>query len=402
VPRPDVALISPFPVRGLIHAGSSGVASYSANLARALVAGGARVTVISPVEDGESSVSEWDGVRVERAYAPVRDGIAQACRRAIETGAPVVHIQHEHFLYGGPPSIAWFFRGLINIRAQGRAAVVTAHQVINPEWVDRSFVRMHLVRSPAMAARAALGTVQRALGSFATRVIVHENSFGQFVPRSVVIPHGIESCERLDPSAARLALGLGAGFFAMCFGFVAPYKGLEHALRAAEVVGPDVRLVVAGGEHPRFGEKDGYAMKLREYWGDRAIFAGYINESNVGSWFAATDVVLLPYPRPHASSGVLALALAHGTPFLVSPALAHCVEAPPQTVCPIEPQTLAARLRALAAYPSALATLSSACGSMARGRSWREVGIRHLQLYEEVQGESRVARRTTSLVKLRG
>ena len=49
---PDVCLIAPYPSIGQAHHnGSSGVASYSANLARALRDDGADVHVVAPVDD---------------------------------------------------------------------------------------------------------------------------------------------------------------------------------------------------------------------------------------------------------------------------------------------------------------------------------------------------------------
>jgi hypothetical protein len=94
--------------------------------------------------------------------------------------------------------------------------------------------------------------------------------------------------------------------------------------------------------------------------------------------------VLLPYPRPHASSGALALALAHRRPVLASPALARSVGAPPLLAFEDGASGLARRLRDLAASPSARAELTRATERLAAGRSWPEVAARHLELYEEV------------------
>ena len=50
--RPDVSLIAPYPqLDGNHHAGTSGVASYTANLARALRDDGADVHVVAPFDD---------------------------------------------------------------------------------------------------------------------------------------------------------------------------------------------------------------------------------------------------------------------------------------------------------------------------------------------------------------
>ena len=115
----------------------------------------------------------------------------------------------------------------------------------------------------------------------------------------------------------------------LCFGFLVPYKGLEAALGAARLAGDDVELVIAGGEHPRLkATGDGYADRLRATAPPNARFTGFVPDADVARWFAAADVALLPYPQPFASSGPLALALAHGTPVLLSQALARTTGAP--------------------------------------------------------------------------
>ena len=200
------------------------------------------------------------------------------------------------------------------------------------------------------------------------------------MPGATVVPHGIESPERSTRAAARAALGVAPGrLLALCFGFLAPYKGLEVALDAARLAGDGVELVVAGGEHPRVGRE--YARRLRDGAPRNARFTGFVADADVADWFAAADVALLLYPRPFASSGPLALALAHGTPVLMSPALADTTGAPAALVAPAGAAALAARLQALARDPVRLHGCASDAAAMADGRGWPDVARRHLELY---------------------
>jgi glycosyltransferase involved in cell wall biosynthesis len=216
-------------------------------------------------------------------------------------------------------------------------------------------------------------------------VIVHEPGFVPTVPGARVIPHGLESGVSTPPQAEAAArFGLEGRFTALCFGFLAPYKGLETALEAAAIAGDPVQLVVAGGEHPRLAERESYADELRDRYGEHARFTGRVPEADVPWWFAAADLALFMYPRPHASSGALALALAHGTPPLVSPALARSIQAPTALEAPADSRLLAARLSALASKPARLDPLRAAARSLTRSRSWSEVAARHLEIYEEV------------------
>ena len=377
MPTPDVALISPFPALGERHGGFTGVASYSANLAGALDDAGARVTVVAEHDPSEPAVATDGTLEVRRVWKRGPGALPGAAAAALATGAPTVHVQHELFLYGGPTAVPGIVPALAALRR--RNAVVTMHHVVDPKAVDAHFTATNRVRAPAPVARAGVAAVQRTIAALAGTVVVHEPSFARVVPGAEVVPHGVEVPERGDRAAARAALGV-KGFCVLCFGFLAPYKGLEAALGAARLAGEGVELVIAGGEHPRLAG-DGYADALRHAAPDNARFAGYVADADVARWFAAADVALLPYPQPFASSGPLALALAHGTPVLLSDALAGTVGAPDELAVPTDPAAIAARVAALAADVAGRERLRAAAATLASGRGWPEVARRHLDLY---------------------
>lgn len=390
---PDVALISPYPPPGARHTGNGGVPAYAANLAHALRAEGADVTVIAPFEEDAPVVHEDDRIVVRRSFP--RSGLAlpRAAGSAIETGAPIVHLQHEMFLYGDSRSILGLPVGLRMLRAAGVGPVVTMHQVVDTALVDSSFTRLHRVRVPAILARAGLASVQGSIRRLTQTTIVHERSFVDAVPKAEVVPHGVEMVTPPDRGEAHALLGLDERATVLCFGYVAPYKGLEAALAAAELVADEVNLVVAGGEHPRLAGRDDYARALRRRFGDVARFTGYVSEADVGRWFAASDLALLPYPRPFSSSGALALAVAYGTPLLVSNELAEAAGLPRSLSTSIEPCALAEKLLALARGGPQLELLRSQSKSLAQGRSWPVIARRHLELYKEVTDAARASGR---------
>jgi len=382
--RPDVTLIAPYPAPGVRHGGASGVASYTANLAEALTGAGAEVTVVAPVAP-DAPRDHVDGrVRVLRRFAPGARGLHRAVRAAIETGARAVHLQHETFLYGGPSAAVPGLVGALRRLRRGRpASVVTMHHVVAPGSVDAAFTRLHRVRVPARVAGAGLALVRETVRREADAVVVHEPAFARAVPGATVLPHGVEPARPVERAQARARLDVADGpLTVLCFGFLAPYKGLETALEAARLAGDDVRLVVAGGPHPRVG--DAYVRDLRATHGDHARFTGHVPDADVGAWFSAADLALLPYPRPVSSSGALALALAYRTPVALSPELAACAGAPAELAVPREPAALAGALRALHADRDALARLGEAAAAMAADRTWPTVARRHLELYEEV------------------
>lgn len=394
--RPDVVLISPYPLPGARHQGRSGVASYCANLASALSAGGAAIAVVAPEEPGAPRRSADGGVQVQRSFRRGAGAMPRAAAAALATGAPVAHLQHEFFLYGGPGAVPGLPLGLGAMRAAGAGPVVTMHHAVDPAAVDEEFMRLHRVRAPVRLGRAGLGSVQRTISRLARRVIVHEPMFARWIADATVIPHGLEAATGARPSVgeARASLGLEDRFTALCLGFIAPYKGLEVALEAAALAPRDVQLVVAGAEHPRLAASgDAYAEELRRRWAPVARFTGFVADAELPTLFAATDVALFLYPTVFSSSGALALALAHGTPVVLSPMLADSIGAPDAVRVALDPAALAARLRMLATDPGAADGLGLVSEALTRDRSWGEVARRHLDVYEEVIHARRASRR---------
>lgn len=398
--RPDITLISPFPPPGEIHAGSSGVASYTANLATALVDAGASVHVVAQHLDastrrGTRRHEDHGALRVTRAFTRGATALHDASRAAVDVGAPLTHLQLEMFLYGGPPSLAALPRALTRLRTSGQGPVVTLHQVLDPRRIDRATVALHRVPVPPAGARLGIGGLQHLVGRLAATTIVHEAPFARHVPDAVVVPHGTERITPLPRAAARRHLAVDDDrLVVLCFGFLAPYKGLEPALEAGEIAADQVQVVVAGGEHPRLAAAgDPYAERLRDRHGHHARFTGWVPESDVSPWFAAADLAVFAYPEPFSASGSLALALAHHTPVLLSGVLAETVGAPSDLIAHPEPAGLADQLTALATSPAELERIGRWSDVIGDGRTWDAVARRHLDIYLEVTHDRDPARR---------
>jgi glycosyltransferase involved in cell wall biosynthesis len=450
-----VALVSPYPTAD--QRAASGVAWYTQSLARALAERGTAVTVVAPDEtehqdkgpapDGSQPArastgngggrsrshasqpptgpgpgghrTEMDGpVRVDRAFRRGPAGLIRAAAAALATGAPVVHVQHETFLYGGPDSVPAVLYALARFRQAGRGPVVTMHQVVEPATIDRDFTDLHRVNVPPALAKAGLSALQSSVARVADRLIVHEHAFRRTVPEATVFPLGGNGANGANganggngtagdgtagdgPTPAELRARAGAApddLLVLCFGFMAPYKGFEHALEAARLSREagggrsPFRLVMAGSEHPRLRGQQ-YLRGLQERCGGVAHFTGFVPDAEVAAWFDAADAVLLPYPQPFSSSGVLAHAIARGTPALVSGALAEVIGFPAHAAVPLQPAELAARLDSLARDRARLAPLAALTTALQEGRSWDELAGRHLELYEEVIHAQRSPRR---------
>jgi glycosyltransferase involved in cell wall biosynthesis len=383
----DVAMVSPYPSVTTTSDMPSGVAGYTERLAAALSDEGVRVHVLAPTVEGEPALTDLGGVTVERCYRRGATALPMAALAARRCGAPVVHVQFETFLYGGPTSIPGVVPALAGLRRRRSGPVVTLHQVVDPSTIDHAFTAMHRVRVPPAVARLGLTAVQRMVPALAAATVVHEQAFARVVPSAVVVPHGVDSVATPSSERTHLAkqeLGLRADRLSvLCFGFLAPYKGLEVALQAAALA-PDVELIVAGGSHPRLAQPGGYAEDLKRRYGTAARFTGYVPDAQVPALFEAADLLLLPYPTAFATSGPLALALGFGTSVLCSEALGNCVGAPPSLQTTLEPAALAENLQEVTREPARREELASATRAMTVGRRWDAVARRHIALYEEV------------------
>jgi len=104
------------------------------------------------------------------------------------------------------------------------------------------------------------------------------------------------------------------------FTTLAPFKGLEvllDAFRALKKDYPDLRLTIAGVEHPRF---PGYAQQLREQFKELGgvHWAGQVSEDQVRDLFRQAQIVALPYNASTGSSSVLYQAAMWGRSIVTS------------------------------------------------------------------------------------
>jgi glycosyltransferase involved in cell wall biosynthesis len=136
-----------------------------------------------------------------------------------------------------------------------------------------------------------------------------------------VIHHGaFEYLTELEPAELPPELcgdGAQPGPVVLFFGLVRPYKGLEMLLRSWSVVSrrSDARLWVVG--HPRIPIEP---LRAAAPPGAVRFVPRFVSETELAACFRRADVIVLPYLRTERLdfSGVLATALAFGTPAVVS------------------------------------------------------------------------------------
>lgn len=139
----------------------------------------------------------------------------------------------------------------------------------------------------------------------------------------IVTPHPTYNAFKmagLSKEEARRQIGLEMGKpMLLFFGFVREYKGLKYLLKALPLVKQrvsDVKLWIVGD----FGESKEEYLKLIADNGlqnDIIIIDGYVPDKEVEKYFAATDLVVLPYISA-TQSGIAQIAYGFEKPVIVT------------------------------------------------------------------------------------
>lgn len=257
-------------------------------------------------------------------------------------------------------------------------------------------------------------TVYRRIHRLPHRIVAHSQhdrqrlleEFGVAPKKVTVIPHGeygffrqagVKAEEPADDAPgraedrreARRKLGLPQNAeVALFFGYIREYKGLDVLLEAWPAVQrerPEARLLIAGDPvqlpAERRHELEAWAQRL-----GAVHHFGYVPFSDVRKYFAAANVLVMPY-RHISQSGVLYLALALGLPVL-----ATRVGAVPEVltdgesgalVPPESPGELAQALSQLLGNPALRQRLADGGRRVAREHSWPSIAERTEEVFSD-------------------
>ncbi len=212
---------------------------------------------------------------------------------------------------------------------RGIATIALNHQLVEP---DAPQWQAHIARR--------MLTLADAVVHFGSSPPLHR------MQRCLPLPlHGALLQRQQSPVNIRHLLTIpDDAFVVLCFGFVRPYKGIDIVLSALQRTSPQIHLLLAG----EWWHTD---PVLRAHCDEPTIAARihvvdhYIPDEDVAAYFAAADVVALPY-RSGSVSGVATLAASAGIPLLVSDvgALAGLATVR-QVVAPNTPDAWAAALQ---------------------------------------------------------
>jgi glycosyltransferase involved in cell wall biosynthesis len=304
------------------YGGKGGLQAYTDALCTGLCENGADVTVLTSPKWPDLKVpykvkritqplernNKWSKPRwaINRLIITIKNTLKRN-RFAIANNFDVVHIQT------GAPLVDQF---LLKSLANRTPVVLTIHDI------EEHFYRFNTSRQ-----------FSKRYFSIPHRLIVH---YGKGRQRLVenwnlsekkidVIPHGIMPIQDNipDASCAHREIGLPEkDRLLLFFGNIRTNKGLDILLRALHIIGRkrnDVKLVIAGGLS-RTMTYNKYSKLINELELKKNVleYLHFIEDKKVDLFFAACDVVVLPYLSFEAQSGVLMRAYAHKKPVVVT------------------------------------------------------------------------------------
>lgn len=220
-------------------------------------------------------------------------------------------VAHFHFFHVGPLE----YLGVLLSSLLRYRVVVTAHDV-------ESFKQELSVQGLVLRSYAHADAVVAHNRTSAAEVV---DKLAVPPARVHVVPHGsyVDFAASAPPrAAARRAIGLAGheGPVVLFFGQIKEVKGLDvliDAFASLRQQMPDARLVIAGrvwkDDFGRYASQI-QARGLEEYV---SLHVRYVPDDEVAGFYAAADLVVLPYRRIY-QSGVLLMAMSFGTPVVAS------------------------------------------------------------------------------------
>ena len=309
-----IALCSTFPPE------PCGIATYTKNLAINLERQEHDVIIVAERLTSQASGEDKD-VPVRRVWKRTEDWV-QSIAHEVEVIRPdVLHVQHVPSLFGMDARIGELCR---RARCSGAMTVVTLHTV-------------HTARSALVERLFSFRKCYESLAAHCDALVVHQRRTavdalvraGVPTDRIDVIPHGTSQISLPEVARAKEAVNDGyEGPMLLAFGFIHPQKNLHTIIAAMHRLapgGPRPRLMVVGSLQNRAWFNQAYLRALRSMvrrfnLEDRVqMRVGYVPQDKAYQYFAAADLVLLPYWQSYGSaSGVLHTALATRSLVMVS------------------------------------------------------------------------------------
>lgn len=254
-----------------------------------------------------------------------------------------VDIHSEFCTNGGIKNFLLLLPFIALIKLAGKHITYFSHNVVT----DINSIAPHLgLKKNSFYVRTlkvGIQTFYRILGLILDRFVVMDEAIYKrlalFVnPVKIYLnPFWIESKKTVSKSTARRKLAVPQeDFVLLYFGFITYYKGADWVIKTVKELQKSrkfayVNLILAGGEAYSLKDKAHYKefyQKLSVSTGGQAKIriTGFVPEDKIGTYFSASDLVVLPYRGLIGSSATLSQALAYKKPFIVSSAMGEVLK----------------------------------------------------------------------------
>lgn len=362
-----VLVISPYPPENITHAKLRGAASYSKFLYECICncTSGIRILVLANRLNESHAISapaeHYNCPNLEHLDSTgANKPIVVRCwkerltypiqifmyilkhRKQID----VIHVQHEYAQFGKGAAACIFPLLLGLIRIVRIPTVITMHGVVGRKCVTHRFLCLHFIKMNCILLRIGFQILNRLIGRFTEKVIVHHkvqkdilvSDYGIDSGIIEIIPHGIEPKKIImEKVSARSTIGVKKMRMLLFFGYLAGYKGLDVLIEAFKYLDSDTYALHLAGTLPyhfrnnsRYLEYINNLKRRASSISKNIVFTGFIPEEKIPSYYSSCDLVIFPYPEMHASSGPFSLAVSYGCPFLASKAFADFYSSPPE------------------------------------------------------------------------
>lgn len=237
---------------------------------------------------------------------------------------------HSNFTYSGIKHFVLLIPFLALIKLTGRTVTHVAHNVVDSlDFLSRQLNFNH----PALVAvmNSGVKIYNTLLGAIVDHLIVLDIQGQKILQKYVSSKKLVSSPHWVKPrtthrskEAARKALGIPErATVILSFGFISWYKGSDILARMFANAGKGVHLIFAGGQAPSMAHTPHYRTFYQKFEkqimeDSNMTLTGFIPDQTVGMYFAAADLVVLPYRGLMGGSGAWAYAVGYKKPFLVS------------------------------------------------------------------------------------
>ncbi|MBP9691008.1 glycosyltransferase [Candidatus Woesebacteria bacterium] len=338
--RETVLIISDYPEKTLYGEKNYGIAWHTKRLIEPLATDGKHRFVIL-AEKGMHGNPELYGdgnILVLRVFDPKHHAIFPTVLRWLLRFDQIhnVHVHSEFCANGGVWNQALIAPFLLLIKLAQRRVTYYAHNVVTDLKGISKHLNMQKNSLSYNLVNAGIKVYYQVINVLVDRWIVMDEAIQVrlqlFVPvhKILLLPFFLqEKKSALSQVQARKKLGIPSGKkVLLSFGFVTYYKGADWIIRTFLKLKKhgelhNFQLILAGGEAHSLKSKSFY----RNYYKKVQVIAqsekdvmltGFVPESDIDLYFAAADLVILPYRGLIGSSATLTKAIEYKKPFILS------------------------------------------------------------------------------------